>query len=258
MRFQVRFGEAQLTTPDPERPHGWLLSVDGVPQSYVDLDDPAYLRFEYMRYVGFVLDSLAPGPLETLHIGAGAFTLARRLAHLRAGSRQLAFELDAELVHVVWERLRVAEIPDLQVETCDGRLGVSRCGPGTFDLVVLDAWAGAVMPPALATSEFFSDVARVLRTGGCLVANLAGGPELEFARRVAATAGGAFPYVLLLADSAVLTGRVFGHFVLVASPSPEPVSLVAGRVAGQGPSRLTCLYGDQLEIFGGQASPFQD
>ena len=40
VRAPVTFGEAELR-PDPARPQGWTLLLDGVPQSYVDLADPA-------------------------------------------------------------------------------------------------------------------------------------------------------------------------------------------------------------------------
>ena len=257
LRFPVRYGLADLT-PDPERPQGWLLSVNGVPQSYVDLDDPGYLRFEYVRYLAFIVESLSPGTLEALHIGAGAFTLARYLAHTRPGSPQLAFEPDGELVEIVRERLGLEEIPLLRVSGSDGRLGVAECAAGSFDLVVLDAWKAAEMPPELSTAEFLTDVARVLRTGGCLAANLADGPDLVFARRIAATAREAFPHALLLADEAVLGGLVYGHIILACSPTPGAISAIADRVALQGSSRLTCLHGDDLESFRGQASPFRD
>ncbi len=34
--------------------------VDGTPQSHVDLDDPRYLEFEYMRRLGHLIDLAAP------------------------------------------------------------------------------------------------------------------------------------------------------------------------------------------------------
>jgi len=54
-----------------------MLLIDGVPQSHVDLDDPAYLDFEYVRRLGHVIDAAAPAgqPLRVLHLGAGALTL---------------------------------------------------------------------------------------------------------------------------------------------------------------------------------------
>ena len=56
---------------DPDRPRAWTLLVESTPQSYVDLDDPLYLDFEYMQRLGHVLDLAAPAaaPLRVLHLG---------------------------------------------------------------------------------------------------------------------------------------------------------------------------------------------
>jgi hypothetical protein len=64
---------------DADRRAAWMLLIDGVPQSHVDLDDPGYLDFEYVRRIGHVIDEAAPAgqPLRVLHLGAGALTLAR-------------------------------------------------------------------------------------------------------------------------------------------------------------------------------------
>ena len=61
---------------------GLTLLVDGTAQSHVDPDDPTRLFFEYVRRIGHVIDAMGlPGsPLRVLHLGAGAFTLARYLA----------------------------------------------------------------------------------------------------------------------------------------------------------------------------------
>ena len=52
-------GLAELM-PDRDRPRAWTLLLDGAPQSHVDLDDPAYLVFEYQRRLGHVADLVAP------------------------------------------------------------------------------------------------------------------------------------------------------------------------------------------------------
>ena len=41
-------GHARLM-PDTDHPAAYLLTLDDTPQSYVDLDDPAHLEFEYVR-----------------------------------------------------------------------------------------------------------------------------------------------------------------------------------------------------------------
>jgi spermidine synthase len=84
-----------------------MLLIDGIPQSHVDLDDPGYLEFEYVRRLGHVIDTVAPAAqsLRVLHLGAGALTLARYVAATRPGSQQLAVEIDAALIDLVRLRL---------------------------------------------------------------------------------------------------------------------------------------------------------
>src|SRR5208282_1543328 len=97
-------GHAELLR-DADRRAAWMLLVDGVPQSHVDLDDPGYLDFEYVRRLGHVIDTAAAQPLRVLHLGAGALTLARYVAATRPGSSQLAVEVDAALADLVRRRL---------------------------------------------------------------------------------------------------------------------------------------------------------
>src|SRR5947209_7372178 len=96
--WPVRFGTAELLA-DADRPAGWLLSVDGVAQSYVDLDEPTHLEFEYVRWIGDLVDLLAPPeqPITALHLGGGGCTLPRYIAATRPRSTQLVIEGDDEL-----------------------------------------------------------------------------------------------------------------------------------------------------------------
>ena len=63
----VTTGQAELLR-DADRRAAWMLLIDGVPQSHVDLDDPGYLDFEYVRRIGHVIDEAAPAgqPLRVL------------------------------------------------------------------------------------------------------------------------------------------------------------------------------------------------
>ena len=60
-------GRAELLR-DADRRAAWMLLVDGVPQSHVDLDDPGYLDFEYVRRLGHVIDTARAG--GSAHAGA--------------------------------------------------------------------------------------------------------------------------------------------------------------------------------------------
>ncbi|MFD4136209.1 spermidine synthase, partial [Streptomyces goshikiensis] len=103
---QVAGGRAELA-PDRERGNAWTLLIDGAPQSHVDLDDPGYLDFAYQRRIGHLIDLVAPArqPLNVVHLGGGAFTLARYTAAARPRSTQQVVEIDAGLVAFVREHL---------------------------------------------------------------------------------------------------------------------------------------------------------
>ena len=148
------FGRAELLR-DADRRSAWMLLIDGVPQSHVDLDDPGYLDFEYVRRLGHVIDLAAPAgqPLRVLHLGAGALTLARYVATTRPGSRQLAVEVDTALVDFVRQRLPG---PKIRVRAGDARAVLEQLKPGSFDLVVVDVFAGGQTPAHLTSAEFWA------------------------------------------------------------------------------------------------------
>ena len=127
IRQRVDAGIAELVG-DRDRPGGWTLLVDGTPQSHVDLDDPQYLEFEYMRRLGHLIDLAAPAAqaLRVLHLGGGGLTLARYVAATRPGSGQLAVESDAALVELVRRQLPLSQRGRRATGTRTGRA----CGSG--------------------------------------------------------------------------------------------------------------------------------
>jgi Spermine/spermidine synthase domain len=173
---KVRLGAAELV-PDLDRSDSWLLFIDGVPQSGVDLNDPGYLEFEYVRRIGHVADlAFPPGePLHVLHLGGGALTLPRYLQHTRPGSRQLVAEVDDELTGLIRAHLPLAAGHRIRVRAADARAVAESVREGSYDLVVADVFAGAVTPPHLTTAEFAAATARALRPGGVYAVNVAGG-----------------------------------------------------------------------------------
>ncbi|GAA4241321.1 fused MFS/spermidine synthase [Actinomadura meridiana] len=234
-----------------------MLLVGGVPQSYVDLSDPTYLDFEYMRLMGDVVDCLRGDVFDAVHVGGAGCTLARYVAATRPGSRQVVFEPDAGLVRLVRERLPVKGVSGLRIRVVDGRSGVAALGDEVDDLVVMDAFAEASMPPDLATREFVLDVARVLRPGGVYMLNVADGFRLPFARRVAATVRSVFRHTLMMGDPGVLRGRRFGNLIVAGSREPLPVDELRRRAAG-GAVRARLLDGGDLAAFCAGAAPLRD
>ncbi|GAA0964541.1 fused MFS/spermidine synthase [Actinocorallia libanotica] len=255
-RYPVAQGEAELLR-DADRDNGWVISVRGVPQSYLDLDDPTHLDFEYMRLLGDVVDRLKPGPLDALHIGGAGCTLARYVAATRPGSRQIVYELDELLVRLVREHFPLKAVRGLKVRVGDGRQGLASLPDASDDLLVLDAFSGAEMPVALASAEFTAEAARVLRDDGVYLANVADGGGLGFARRLAATLAESFPHVLLLGEPGVLRGRRFGNLVLAASRAPLPVAELT-RVSAGRPLPARCMDTAELARFSAGHRPIRD
>ena len=237
---------------DADRPGGWLLTVDRIRQSYVDLDDPTYLDFEYVQAFADVLDALPAGPLAITHVGGGACTLARWVAITRPGSPQIVMEPDAALTALVRARLPMPRGSRIRIRPVDGRAGVAALRDASADVVVLDAFHGGRVPGELATSEFFADIARVLRPEGVLLANVADGPPVTYTRRLLATVRRILPESLVIAEPAVLKGRRYGNVVLAASRAPLPVAELR-RASARAPFPRTVTVG-----FGGGAKPLTD
>ncbi|MEZ7125903.1 spermidine synthase [Nonomuraea sp. AD125B] len=234
-----------------------MLSKDGVPQSYVDLKDPTFLEFEYVRLMADVIDLLDEGPLSCLHVGGGACSIPRYVSATRPGSRHIVVEPDGLLVNLVREQLDLRSVPRLKVIVEGGRTGTGKVWDDTADLVVLDAFTGATMPIELATAEYMGDLARVLRPEGTLLVNLADGKGLAFARRLVATVTETFRHVALLAEPGILRGRRFGNLIVAASRAELPVDLLTRRAAG-GLTQARCVHGEALTNFVAGAAPIRD
>jgi spermidine synthase len=246
---EVRLGSAEIV-PDLDRTDAWLLFIDGVPQSGVDLADPGYLEFEYVRRIGHVADlAFPPGePLRALHLGGGALTLPRYLAYTRPGSRQLVAELDDVLTDLVRERLPLPAGHRIRVRAADARQVTESVRPASYDLVISDVFAGAVTPPPLTTAEYAAATARALRPGGVYAVNVAAGPPLDSARSAVATVRSVYGETCMVAEASVLRGRRRGNLVIFASDQPLPEAALR-RAAAADPFPARVVAGDDLRRF---------
>jgi len=244
---------------DADRPGCWMLLVEGTPQSHVDLDDPTYLDFEYIRRIGHAIDLAGPPgpPLSVVHLGAGALTLARYVAATRPGSRQRAFDIDEALIALVRRELPLSRGARVTIRAEDARRGLTTLAPGSADIVVSDVFHGARTPAPLTSREFFTDVARVLRPTGVCAVNMGDGPPLRFSRSLVATVGSVFAHVCLMGDPAVLRERRYGNLVCLGSASPLPLPELTRRCAGD-PAAARVVAGPDLDRFVGRARVIDD
>lgn len=241
---------------DADRPGGWMLLIDRVRQSYVDLDDPTYLDFEYMESFASVVDHLPPGPLRVTHIGGGALSFPRFLSAVRPGSSQIVLEPNATLTGIVRERLPLPKHSGIRVRDIDGVAGLAALADGSADLIVLDAFDGARVPSAFGSADFVGAVARVLAPDGVFLANVADGPEGRYVRRFLATLAGPLPHRLVIADPAVVKGRRFGNVILAAGRTALPVAEIT-RASARRMFPQSVLAGGELQRWLGTATPFE-
>ncbi|GAA2602270.1 fused MFS/spermidine synthase [Winogradskya consettensis] len=251
--------------PDPGHDRAWTVTVDGVPQSYVDLADPAHLAFEYVRRLATILRlARAPGvPMKILHLGGGGLTLPRWVAATRPGSHQTVVELDPLLLAAVARTLPWP--PEIGIEIADARTFVDTqafagatpeayAGTGGYDAIVVDVFQGSAMPESVAGTSFAHAAARLLRPGGVLAMNLTDVRPPAHSRIQAATLRTAFADVALIAPPGMLRGRKLGNVVLAASAicNTLPVSRIARSVAwDREPARV--WHGEELTTFLGGA-----
>ncbi|SBT92754.1 hypothetical protein GA0115233_105033 [Streptomyces sp. DI166] len=232
---ETKYHCARVVT-DPDRESGRTLLLDGVRNSYVDLDDPTYLKFMYVRAIASVVDTAFPEgrSLTAYHVGGGGLTFPRYLAATRPGTRSLVSEIDSGVVRVNRERLGLGPQRGIDVRTEDARLGLRRLDTGSRDLVVGDAFGGVSVPWHLTTTEALTDIRRVLTEDGLYVANLIDYGALAFARAEVATIGATFDHVALLgepSDIGLDPGAPDRGGNLVVLASDRPVDLAAVQKA---------------------------
>ncbi len=248
-----RSGYLATITPDRWVTGAFTLTVDGTPQSHVNLDDPTQLFFEYVQRMGHVIDQLGmPGePITAVHLGAGALTLPRYIEATRGGSRQQVVELESDLIDFVRAELPWSKQASIRVRHGDAREVVGKLPAGlhgTVDLLIVDVFSGARTPAHVTSIEFYRQAVALLAPAGIVLVNVADGPGLAFARAQAATLSLAIGQVAALAETQILKGRRFGNIVLVGSASELPFDWMP-RLLAAGPHPSKVVAGAELREF---------
>lgn len=238
---------------DPERAGGKVLILDGLRHSYVDVEDPTYLEFEYVRAIAAAIDShhLAGEALVVDSIGAGGLTLPRYLDVTRPGTTGTVFEVDPGVIAIDRAALALPDDLDLDIRVTDGRLGLRSLEPDSADVVVGDAFGGVSVPWHLTTREAVADIDRALQDDGIYVVNVIDYGPLDFARAQAATLRQAYDSL------AVAWQGEGGNLVMAASQAPLDADAWAGHLRER-EVPWTVLSGAALEEWIGDAQVLTD
>jgi MFS family permease len=242
---------------DLARPSGRILWLDDLMHSYVDLDDPAHLEFDYVKSFADVVAAAFPGSglLEALHVGGGGFTMPRYLAVAYPGSRSTVLEIDPTVLKVGRERLGLRTSGALRVRIGDARIGIRSRPDDSADLVVGDAFGSLSVPWHLATREFVHEIDRVLRPDGVYVVNVIDYPPFRFARAELATLREQFDWVAAIGPSSSFDGSYGGNLVLVGSDRPPGRDALQQRAFAHGD---VVVEGRELDAFVGAAPVVRD
>ncbi|HEX6300448.1 MAG TPA: fused MFS/spermidine synthase [Acidimicrobiia bacterium] len=241
---------------DDNRESGRTLVLDRVRNSYVDLEDPAYLEFRYIRLIVDIIEAEAPpGGLEVVSIGGGGFTLPGYVEHTRPSSGNTVLEIDQRLVDIGREELALTD--EINVIVDDARISLGNVPTNHADVVIGDAYSGASVPWHLTTLEFTKQIERVLSPTGIYTMNVIDYGALAFIRAESATLLEVFSHVALWAPPNYLAGQGGGNFVLVASQEPIDVAAIADRIRARGGSEIG-IEAAALREFIGDSSILRD
>ena len=241
---------------DDIRASGRTLILDKVRNSHVDLEDPTYLEFRYIRLIVDMIESEAPSAgLDVVSIGGGGFTLPGYIEATRPSSRNTVLEIDQKLVDIGGEELALTD--EIKVVVDDARISLRNVPTGHADVIIGDAYSGTSVPWHLTTVEFTEQIERVLSQTGIYTMNVIDYGDLSFVRAESATLLEVFSHVALWAPPHYLAGGGGGNFVLVASQEPIDIDAIEDRIRARGGSEIG-IEATGLRDFIGDSSILRD
>lgn len=260
--YPIDTGTAEIEA-DPYGANRYILKVNGVPSSHVDLDDPSYLDFEYMRWmepiftIGFPVQDFdgRARKLRVLHLGGGGCSMARWVAANYDNARQVVVELDAKLAELVRTNFEVPRAPLVRLRVGDAAQVLPTLSDDSRDVIIRDVFAGSTTPRQLTTVDYARQAQRVLDVGGVYVMNCGDTADLAGAKAEAATLLSVFKHVALVADPPMLKGRRYGNIVFLASDEPLALGPAFERSLRTAPLPAQLVSGSGVERFAADAEP---
>jgi len=147
--------------------------LDNLIHSYVALNNPLHIEYEYERIYTDVLkwklnknDSF-----KSLTIGGGGYTFPRYMEVFYPNAQIDVVEIDPEVTKIVYNNLGLSKNTKIRTYNEDGRWYVMNCKE-KYDIVFTDAYNDISIPYHLTTKEFMEQVKGVMNPGGILMSNI--------------------------------------------------------------------------------------
>lgn len=229
-----------------------ILSVGGKQQSHVDVRHPRQVFYEYLQRIVAVVDLVGEprAPLRVLHLGAGALTLVRYIQATRPGSHQVAVDIDPDLIEFALEHMPLPAGTDCDILCMDAMDAIGAQPDATFDVVVLDIFAGADAPAHLTSAAFARELLRVCAEDGVVLVNVGDDPPLTFARAQSRQLSWLAGSTAVLTEAAMVDGSSAGNVIVAARRTVWPEDWTRTLLAA-GPHPAAVLVGQDLTEFEG-------
>ena len=211
--------ESQYATTYIDSEDGYLTMRFGInrclfTESRYNPRDPAELPVVYTRFMTVAL-AYAPRAARVVEIGLGGGRIATYVHDFIPEARVTCVELDPGVVELAQAYFDVRPGPRLELVTGDGRVYMARSRE-SFDIVLVDAYQGTLVPFHLVTTEFYAILRERLAPGGVVAQNIV--PSVLDVDRMVATARAVFPNVDLYAAN---RNRVLIAYDGAAKPGAE-------------------------------------
>lgn len=162
----------KTTSSDQKTPlHAMVL--DNLIHSYVCLDDPLHIEYEYERIYSDVLKwrFREDQGFKSLTIGGGGYTFPRYMEISYPNAQIDVVEIDPEVTRIVYKHLGLPETTRIKTYNTDGRWFVMNC-PEKYDLIFTDAYNDLSIPYHLTTKEFAAQLKSILSPDGIIMSNI--------------------------------------------------------------------------------------
>ena len=217
---------------DQRSPFGRVLVIDegprrvmrfgspaGSDQSAIEPANPRAVPVEYVRYALIGLAHQG-GPRRVLMVGLGGGAFSTLVHRALPDATVDVVEVDPVVVAAARAHFGLREDARYRVHVADAADWIGR-DQGTYDFVLLDAYAGEGIPAPLGTAAFFRAVARRLAPGGVVAINIA---EMRAEGRAVARA-----FAAVLAPFDCRQTPADGNLLLFAAAGPHAGDAAAMR-----------------------------
>jgi spermidine synthase len=149
------------------------LILDNLIHSYVCLEDPNHIEYEYERIYAEVMKWRFEhdAAFKTLTIGGGGYTFPRHMEVSYPRAHIDVVEIDPMVTKIVYDHLGLPKTTRITTYNTDGRWYVMNCAE-KYDVIFTDAYNDLSIPYHLTTKEFVAQLKSIMTPSAILMSNI--------------------------------------------------------------------------------------